>query len=43
MMLNVSGIERTIGHWRDLLESCGLALIETYPSKLDTVLEIKLK
>lgn len=43
MMLNVSGIERTIGDWRDLLDSCGLELVEAYPSKLDTVLEIKLK
>ena len=43
MMLNVSGIERTIEHWKELLDSCGLELIATYPSKLDTALEIKLK
>ena len=43
MMLNVSGIERTIGHYKDILDECGLQLVHAYPTKLDTVLEVKLK
>ena len=43
MMLQVSGIERTIGHWKELLDDCGLKLVGIHPTKLDTVLEIQLK
>ena len=43
MMINVGGIERTIGHWKRLLNECGLELKEVHESALDSALEVKLK
>ena len=43
MMINVSGIERTIRHWKRLLDDSGLELKGVHESALDTALEVKLK
>ena len=43
MMINVSGIERTIAHWKRLLDDSGLELKGVHESALDTALEVKLK
>jgi len=43
MMLNVCGIERTIGHYRGLLDEIGLELVKVWTSSLDSVIETRLK
>ena len=43
MMVNVCGIERSMGHYRELLDRAGLELVGVWRSNLDSVLEVKLK
>ena len=43
MMVNLSGIERTIGHYKELFEKVGLELVGAWRSSLDSVLEVRLK
>ena len=43
MMLNVCGIERTVGRWRELLGEVGLELVRVWTSALDSVLEMRLR
>ena len=43
MMANVCGIERSIGHYKELLDQAGLELVDVWRSSLDSVLEVKLK
>ncbi|KPI40484.1 Demethylsterigmatocystin 6-O-methyltransferase [Cyphellophora attinorum] len=42
MMINVNGIERTFGHYRELLSQAGLEIVDVWRTQLDTVLEVKL-
>jgi len=43
MMLNACGIERTIGHYKGLLDEVGLELVKVWTGQLDSVLETRLK
>lgn len=43
MMISLCGIERTIRHWRQLLDECGLELKSVNESPVFSVLEAKLK
>jgi SAM-dependent methyltransferase len=43
MMINVCGIERSLGHYGKLLDKAGLELVGVSRSSLDSVLEVKLK
>jgi hypothetical protein len=43
MMINACGIERSIGHYREMLDKVGLELVDVWRSSLDSVLEVKLK
>jgi hypothetical protein len=43
MMIQVAGIERTIGHYRELLAGLGLELVGVWRSSVDCVLEVKLR
>jgi hypothetical protein len=43
MMIQVAGIERTIGHYRELLGGVGLELVGVWRSRVDSCLEVKLR
>ena len=43
MMTNVSGIERSLGHYRELFDKAGLELVDVWRTSVDSVLEVKLK